>query len=198
MKKMPFERPTNYYEEHLYPIDEQICALLKQRKERSVKQPALPSDEIISYLAAKYDFYEDYLSSLFGTLKMENLFKPRVEPFGFRKHLPVLQSVELDEQLYSVTFIRQFENASVVNLNIDWDGTNDLPHELDHNNFELSVGEPYDCRMESGGGSTGYYHYNYIVSPPLPDDFSGMDLVFTEYRDHFREEPTGVEFVLHL
>ncbi|MGG0644620.1 hypothetical protein ABE021_11840 [Sporosarcina gallistercoris] len=198
MEKIPFERPKNFYDEHLYPIDEQICALLKQRKDLSNNNPGYPSDEMIANLADKYELYEDFLSSIFGTLKMEDLFKPRVEPIGFRKHLPVLQSVEKDERLYSVTFIRQFENASVVNLNIDWDGTNDHPHELDHDNFELSVGESYDCRMESGGGSTGYYHYNYIVSPPLPDDFSGIDLTFKEYKDHFKEKPTGLEFRIQL
>lgn len=33
MKQTPFERSTSHYDEQLYPIDEQICALLKQRKD---------------------------------------------------------------------------------------------------------------------------------------------------------------------
>ncbi len=32
MKRMGFERPTDYYDERLYTIDEKICALLKERK----------------------------------------------------------------------------------------------------------------------------------------------------------------------
>lgn len=35
MKRMTFERPTDYYDERLYTIDEKICALLKERKELS-------------------------------------------------------------------------------------------------------------------------------------------------------------------
>lgn len=198
MKRMPFERPTNPYEEFLLPIDEQICALLKRRKDLSNNNPGFPSDDAISNWATKYNLYEDYLSSLFGTLRMEDLFKPQVEPIGFRKHLPVLKSVEIDERLYSITFIRQYENASVINLNVDWDGTNDSPHLHEQGNFELFLGEQYDCRLEGGGGSTGYYKYNYVVSPPLPDDFSGMDLIVTEYSDHFKENPTGIKFVIHL
>lgn len=198
MKRVPFERPTNDYDEHLFRIDEQICSLLKERKNLSKNSPGFPSDDAISNWTTKYGLYEDYLSSLFETLRMEDLFKPRVEPTGFRKHLPVLKSVEIDERLYSITFIRQYENASVVNLNVDWDGTNDLPDFHEHGLFDLFLGEQYDCRLDGGGGSTGYYKYNYVVSPPLPDDFSGMELVVTEYSDHLKENPTGIEFVIHL
>lgn len=28
MKRMPFERPTEHYDERIFNIDEQICALL--------------------------------------------------------------------------------------------------------------------------------------------------------------------------
>ncbi len=35
MQRMNFERPTDYYDERLYTIDEKICALLKERKELS-------------------------------------------------------------------------------------------------------------------------------------------------------------------
>lgn len=198
MKRTPFERPTNHYEEHLFLIDEQICALLKQRKDVSNDNPGFPSEDVISNWAIKYDLYEDYLSSFFETMKMEDLFKSRIEPTGFRKHLPVLKSVEIDERLYSITFIRQYENASVISLNVDWDGTNDTPHMDEHCDFELFLGEQYDCREDGGSGSTGYFKYNYIVSPPLPDDFSGMELVVKKYSDRFMKNSTGIEFVIHL
>ncbi|MCM3757527.1 hypothetical protein M3197_08495 [Sporosarcina aquimarina] len=198
MKQSPFERPTNHYDEQLYLIDEQICALLKQRKDHSKDNLGFPSEDAISQWATKYGLYEDYLSSFFGTLRMEEFFRPRVEPTGFRKHIPVLKSVEIDERLYSITFIRQYENASVINLNVDWDGINDSPHMHEQGDFELYFGEQYDCRQNGGSGSTGYFKYDYIVSPPLPDDFSGLELVVKEYSDHFMEKPTGIEFVIHL
>ncbi|WP_052737745.1 hypothetical protein [Bacillus sp. SA1-12] len=71
----------------------------------------------------------------------------------------------------------------------------DLHH---HITFELFVGEQYDCRLERAGGSTGYYTCNFIVSPPLPDDISKMDLVFKEYSDPFREKPTGLEIIINI
>ncbi|MEH6941433.1 hypothetical protein [Bacillus sp. JJ722] len=62
----------------------------------------------------------------------------------------------------------------------------------------MYLGEQYDCRLYKSGGSTGYYTYKFHVSPPLPDDISGYDLVFKEYRDFLKEQTTGLEIVMHL
>jgi hypothetical protein len=199
MKRMPFERPTDYYDERLIKIDEQICSLLKQRKDISNNNPGFPSDEVISNWALKYDLYEDYLRSLFGSMRIDDLFKPRIEPTGFRKNLSILKSIEKGDRVYSVTVIRQYENASVIQLHIDWDGEKDLPMDFHHhNNFELFLGEQYDCRQDRAGGSTGHFTYNFIVSPTLPDDISKTELVFREYSDHFKEKPTGLEIVINI
>ena len=44
MKRMTFERPTDYYDDRLYTIDEKICELLK---ELSGGNPGFPHDEAI-------------------------------------------------------------------------------------------------------------------------------------------------------
>ncbi|WP_409303921.1 hypothetical protein [Peribacillus sp. SCS-155] len=199
MKRMPFEPPADYYDERLITIDEQICSLLKQRKDISNNNPGFPPEDVISNWALKYDLYEDYLKSLFGSMRIDAFFKPRIEPTGFRKHLSVLKSIEKGDRVYSVTVIRQYENASVIQLHIDWDGAKDIPLDLRHHNtFELFLGEKYDCRQDRAGGSTGHYTYNFIVSPPLPDDISNMDLVFREYSDPFKDNPTGLEIVMNI
>ncbi|KOS68404.1 hypothetical protein AEA09_07435 [Lysinibacillus contaminans] len=202
MNHSSFERPTEHYDKRLSPIDEQICALLKQRKYISNNNPGFPPDESISNWAKKYELYEDYLKTLFGTMRMEEQLKPRIEPAGFRKHLPVLKSLEIDDRHYTVTFIRQYENASVLQLLIDWDGTNDPPIHLDRkfsrNHFELFLGEQYECRQESGGGSTGHYRYKFVVSPPLPDDISGLEFTFKEYSDVYGDKPTGLEISMQV
>lgn len=180
-------------------IDEQICTLIKERKELSMNNPGFPLDEYISHWAEKFNLYEDLLKSVFGTLRMEEEFKPRVEPKNFIKHIPILKSVEIDKKLYTVTFIRQFENASVVQLNVDWDGSNDT-HEYTrhHHSFEMNIGEQYDCRFFGGGGSTDRYTHNFIVSPPIPDDPSGLSITFVEYDSFFKDKPTGIEVKIHV
>lgn len=90
MKLNRYSRPTDHYDKKLHQVDEQICAILKQRKELSNNNPGFPPYDVISNWAIEYDLYEEYLSSLFGAIRMEGFFKPRVEPTGFRKHLPVL------------------------------------------------------------------------------------------------------------
>jgi hypothetical protein len=199
LKRMPFERPTDHYDESLLPIDEQICALIRQRKEVSNNHPGFPPQKNISNWAKTYGLYEDLLNSLFGTLRNDEVFRPRIEPKGFKKHIPVLKSVEKGESIYTVTYIRQYKNASTIHLNMDWDSTKDSSYDRhQHSFFELFIGDQYDCRWEAGSGSTGQFVFIFTVSPPLPDDVSGLQLVFTEYSKPFGDKPTGGEISMHL
>jgi hypothetical protein len=52
--------------------------------------------------------------------------------------------------------------------------------------------------MTSGGGASDHFFYDFVVSPPLPDNLSGIDLIFKEYNTPFREKPTGTEIIMHL
>lgn len=200
MKRMHFDQQTEHYDERLIQIDEQICSLLKQRKEVSNNNSGFPPLEDISKWAEKFDLYEDLLRSLFGLLENDEHFRPRVEPIDFQKYIPVLKSVENDQSLYSVTFIRQYANASVINFNIDWEPEEDQIRErfLRHSFWELSLGEGFDCRATGGGGTEGHISYNFIVSPPLPDNISGLDLKLTEYQTPLYKKPTGLELIFHL
>lgn len=101
---------------------------------------------------------------------------------------------------YTVTFLRQYENASIVQLHIDREDR-DVPTELPDMIQEYSILElvikggkiDYDCRFEQGSGSRGQTAYTYIVSPALPDDLSNIELVFKEYKTPYRTKPTGLE-----
>lgn len=182
VKRLPFERPTDYYDERIASIDEQICALIKQRKDISNNNSGYPPLGQIASWAVKFCLYEDFLKSLFGVLGNEETYRPRVEPAVFRKHLPVLKAVERDGEQYTVTFIRQYNNASVINLQIDL-----IPSELEHHQthrhrfFGLYLGEEYDCRNSGGGGSDDHRTYRFIVTPPVPDDVSDLHFIFQEY-----------------
>lgn len=199
MKRMAFKRPTTHYDERIKQIDEKICELINQRKETSNNNPGYPSFEYISSWAEKFDLYEDLLKSVFSSLWNEKIYIPLVEPEGFRRNLSVLKLIEIDNRLFSVTSIRQYSNSSIVNFNIDWDNTGDSSERQSrHTNFELFISEQYDCRMSDGCGGDGHFHYNFIVSPPLPDNLSGIELIFREYNLPFRDKPIGEEIVIQL
>lgn len=200
MKRLPFEPPTKHYNKNIEAIDEQICDLMKQRKELSNNNPGFPSKQLIADWSTKYDFYEDFLNSVFAHFLNEEIYKPVIEPKGFIKNIPILKSFEKEDVFYSVTFVRQYENSSVVHFTMDRKDTDEeMPmrsRKKEHTYFGLSVeGEEiaYDCRNEGGGGSRGHESHAFIVSPALPDDFSTYKLVFKEYKVPF-QKPTGFEF----
>ncbi|OTY53501.1 hypothetical protein CN272_26535 [Bacillus anthracis] len=195
MKRMSFERPTDYYDERLYTIDEKICALLKERKELSDGNPGFPHDEAIYKWAKQYGFYPDYLHSLFSSMMDEAEFKPRVEPTNFKKHIPVFKAYEHKGIMYTVTFIRQYANASVIYLYSDWDSTNEVkPHSF----FQLSIDDTYDCWSEGGGGTDGHMSHHFVVSPALPDNLSGISLRFKELDMPFKKNQAMFEFEIQI
>ncbi|MEK5642523.1 hypothetical protein BK138_05575 [Paenibacillus rhizosphaerae] len=194
MKRMPFTRPTEHYDERLLPIDRQICQLLQQRKEISEGNPGYPPFVYIDQWAAETGLYEDFLKMIFGAIRSDEYFKPIVEPAGFIKHVPVLVSHEHDGYFFTLTSVRQYANASVVTLYVDWDVTIPERNSTEISNFVLDMGEPYECRMDTGGSCSGNATYNYVVSPSLPDKLSGLEFVFREeIGSPFGGEPTGKE-----
>ena len=199
MKRRPFEPPTEHYDEKIEAIDEQICHLIKQRKLLSKNNPGFPTKHLIVNWTKKYNFYEEFLNSVFGHFLLEDLYRPVVEPKGFLKNIPILKSFEKDDLFYLVTFVRQFENASVVHFNIDRKISDEIPRRnyREHTFFDFSIeglGSDYECRNEGGEGTRGHETYTFIVSPPLPDDLSEFKLVFKEYQTPFKK-PTGFEFI---
>ena len=198
MKQIPFERPTDYYDERLLSIDEQICSLIKQRKDISDNNPGYPPLEDISRWAEKYGLYDQLLYSIFGELLDAESHRPQVDPVDFQRYIPVLKSIELEQIIYTVPLVRQYANASVVNLTIDYEPDNHsmIDRMEFHGFWELSLGEAYDCRVIGGGGTEGHMVYNYIVTPPLPEDFSNLEFHLIEYQTPYKRKPTGLEFVL--
>lgn len=199
MKRMPFRRPTTYYNEGIKQIDKELCELIKKRKEISNNDPGYPPFEYIADWAEKFDLYEDLLKSIFSSLWKDEIYKPLVEPKDYIKNLPVLKSVELDNKLFSVISIRQYSNASVVNFNIDWDNTSN-PSECrsHHTHHELFISDQYDCRMISGTGGEGHFHFDYVISPPLLDNLAGVELTFKEYEFQFEDKQIGKDVVIKL
>ncbi|SOC27525.1 hypothetical protein SAMN05880501_1234 [Ureibacillus xyleni] len=196
MKRMPFEPPTEHYDQRVAAIDEEICHLLKQRKDLS-NNPGFPTRELIATWAEKYSFYKDFLNIVFANFLNEEFYKPIVEPNGFLKNIPILKSFEKDDIFYTVTFVSQFENASVVHLDIDRIYPNVDWHHREHSFFELSIEgkENYDCRIDGGGGTGGHESFTFVISPTLPDDISKYKLMFKQYKMP-NKKPTGIEFVI--
>lgn len=199
--KMTLESYGNYYDKRVESIDEKICELISQRKIIS-SDPGDPTSQHIAIWSKKYNLNGDFLNDVFSHLPREDMYKPIEVPKGFLKNKPVLKSYEDNNVFYSVPFIRQYENASVVHLNIDKDVSEEKPGDMHHFIFiELSIDGThidYDCRNDHGGASGGHISFEFIVTPPLPDNMSNIKLIFKEYNEPLKRKPTGLEFVFTL
>ncbi|MFC6463464.1 hypothetical protein ACFP65_00405 [Marinilactibacillus sp. GCM10026970] len=194
MEPWTFEPPTEHYDEKLVAIDNQICQLMKQRKELSDNTPSFPTRKFITDWSEKYGFDEEFLNTIFSDLLNENLYKPKVEPKNFLKNIPILKAFEKEDVFYFVTLIRQFENVSVVELNISDKIIGDVSEwNYPEEHLELSIkarDQEFDCRNDGGGGVPGSITNTFIISPALPDDVSEYDLVFKMYKTIFAKDAT--------
>ncbi|MEK4046986.1 hypothetical protein NSU18_25585 [Paenibacillus sp. FSL H8-0048] len=199
MIRMPFVRPTEHYDERIIDMDKQICSLIKKRKEVSDNNPGFPPLEYISKWSEEHGLYEGFLMSIFGSLMNEKEFKPMIEPAGFRQHIAILKSVVIGDRFYTLTSMKQYTNASVLTLNIDWDSEPEVESKShQHSHYELYINDQYDCRMIGGGSRSDHASYKYVISPPLPDEISGIQLRFKEYSFPFKKSEASDEIVFEL
>lgn len=184
-----FERPTNHYDGRIEKLDEEICALIAKRKKNADGTPGFPTEDLIRKWVEKYELPEDFLHGLFGHLFAEDLYGAMIEPKGFIKNIHVLQSFEQNDLLFVVPFIKQYENASVVQLTVDCDvlgseETNRFEHQFFNQTFTLSIHdkneEQFTSHQIGGGGTDSHMAVQYVVTPPLPEDLSMIQLAFVE------------------
>ncbi|TSB47921.1 chorismate mutase [Alkalicoccobacillus porphyridii] len=197
-----FEPPTDYYDPSIQDIDEQICKLVNERKKRSDNNPGFPPQRLLSSWAKEYQFYEEFLNGLFSTLVNEDLQQPIIVPKVFLKNIPILKAHGENDVFYSMTTMRQFQNASLIYLTCDRYIPAEALHQHEHHEYphlELFIegdDKTYNCQWQGGGGSADHMSNTYVVSPPLPDDVSGLTFVFREFKTPSKREATGYEFTI--
>lgn len=73
--------------------------------------------------------------------------------------------------------MRQFENASVVYLNVSMTEEGRMKF---HTLSITGTDEEFNCRSEGGGGSDGNLTYTYVVTPALSEDISRYQFIINE------------------
>ena len=198
MKQKPFNYPNSPYEEKNYLIGEQLCQSLKQCKMIFEQDPFFSFSKYIPHWSKRFDFYKEFLETVFEAIRNSEEFRPRIIPKEFKKHIPVFKSIEKGQCFYSVPFIRQYKNVSIVQFNIDRVPIDILNTEYIDSYFELFLGEQYECRRQNSFGSEVHSSTSFIVSPSLPDDLSGIEMIFKEYNTSFKYNSTGLEIIIKI
>lgn len=195
-----FHPPTDYYCEILAPIDEQLCAfdeqlcaLMAKRKEASGNNPGFPGVDRISAWGQRYGLNEQMTLAVFSQLYHQDHFQPPPVPTGFRQFIPIAKFVKMDDAIYAATYMKQYTNMSVVNIEISLE-TDDETVGATPAQVDLSIGPEYTCRQDSGSSSGRSMQYSFTVTPPLPDDIAEVEfsLKITPFPDI--PIPTRVSF----
>lgn len=195
LTRMSYRPPTDYYCAELAPLDEQICGLIAKRKELSENNPGFPELERIASWSKQFGLDENWLRRVFASLYTERHYSPEppIEPARFLKFVPILKSVEIDKVIYAATHLKQYSNASVVyveaEVNIDEPNVR-----LRYAHFNLDISPEYQCRMNGGSGHSKRMQHSFIVTPPLPDDLTGIEFRLSVKR--FPQEPEIQELSL--
>ncbi|SPF41120.1 conserved hypothetical protein [Candidatus Desulfosporosinus infrequens] len=169
----PFRPPTDYYCESLAPIDEQICALLAKRKEVFENNPGFPHLDIISSWCKQYELREDFVRRVFAGLYHEYHHFSLVVPTEFIRFVYILKSEKIGDVLYTIPYTKQYKNASRVYVETEVD-TDDIKI-----HFELFISLEHECRPEGGIRHNRNMLRTFVVTPPLPDDMSGVEFHLT-------------------
>lgn len=187
--------PTDYYCQSLSPVDEQLCALIAERKALSQNNPGFPPEEWITSRCEQYGLNKDMMWGIFSSLHHEHHFQPMVEPTGFLKFLSVLKTVEANQVMYTVTHLKQYTNASVVMVEIEL-VAGDSCGGIGHASLRLDISPEYQCRPADGCSQGNGMQYSFVVTPPLPDNLDGTEFNLTiepfpdvpEFRRFFTEK----------
>lgn len=186
---MPLYPPTEYYCKELAPLDEEICSLLAKRKEMSDENPGFPNSDLIAKWSQKFGLNEDWLRRMFAVyLQAEECYQPPVEPTGFLKFIPVLKSVMIEDFSHTVTYMKQYSNASIVYVETELIASGRFVR-FGHAGFELLIAPEYQCRQEGGSGSGKILQHSFVVTPPLPDDICDV-----EFQLRVKPFPKDTEF----
>jgi hypothetical protein len=184
-----FRPPTDYCCEAVDPVDEQLCALIAKRKDVSGNNPGFPGVDRIAAWCERYGLNEQMIWHVFNQLYHGDRFQPPPVPTGFRRFVPIVKFVKLDGLLYAVTHMKQYANASVVNIEVSLGDDEEETVEIAHARMDLSLGPAYTCWQESGCGGSKGMHYGFTVAPPLPDDVAAVE--FSLQITPFPDMPAG-------
>lgn len=185
--EMQWRPLTEYYDEQLKNVDEALVSSIGSRQRLSKGRPGFPKIEYLEQWSQHYDVPESVLYQTFSVLFHWDTLHKRTRPERFERFVPVMAAEQQDDLLVMVPAIRQYNNCSVVSIQLE-------SPRLDDGSAHLTadiVG--YECYASSGGGSSGYWHQDIVVTPIIPDtEAPDLDItVHVETLPH-RRRPESV------
>lgn len=159
-----FEPPTEYYDERIKSVDENIVASIATRQHLSQGQPGFPKDAYMEQWAQQYAVPIPLLQRTFALLfGWRDIVRERVEPDQFERFVPIMTAENQQDLWVTVPYLRQYNNCSIVEVLLA------SPHLSGPVTVDLDIAG-YECQRHGGGGSRGYWRQEFVVTPLVPDD----------------------------
>lgn len=155
--------PTDYYDEQLKSMDAGLVSSIATRQRLSKGQPGFPKIEYLEQWAQQYDIPEAVLYQVFAVLFYWDTFRNHIQPDRFERFVSVMALELQDDLLVIVPAIRQYNNCSVVSVQLQ-------SPRLKGVTVEMTVDiAGYQCYASGGGGSAGHWYQDIVVTPIIPD-----------------------------
>ncbi len=162
--EMRIEPPTDYYDEQLQTVDENIVASIATRQRLSNGKPGFPKAAYLERWARQYEIPVSILHQTFSALFRWHVVRERLQPDQFKRFVAIMAAEPHGNLLVLVPYLRQYNNCSVVSVQLESPQLADGPVHVD---LEIAG---YECLRHGGGGSQSYWHQEFVVTPVIPDD----------------------------
>ena len=178
------------YDNRLEPIDEKLVQLIAKRNRLSKGTNGMPTLEQYERWSKEYKIDPSLLAPVFAAMHNPRRF-PRfpVSPQHLQKIVPIMRKVEKDSITYQITRMEQYEECSLVHV--------DMFAPEDYDTFEFDVqltlavssDKEYEVQMHHGHSGTNQASYAYTVIPKLRDDLDEYHFQLKPYPQHSRSHP---------
>ncbi len=178
------------YNEEIREIDEQIFALIHQRRSMPPKGSFMPSNEQVRIWAEKWDLSELKIYELVRAMNRPSKRRTYSDFSGeLRTVIPLMKQMDHGNFRFQLTHVMQYINWSELHLKVKYDGKLDDNVSLNLNlNLDIVGGEVgYTVRRGSGGQSpSGEAEMTFLIEPPLPDELEGLDVLLVPFESVFQ------------
>ena len=137
--EMRMEPPTDYYDEQLKTVDENIAASIATRQRLSNGKPGFPKAAYLEQWARQYEIPVSILHRIFFILFNWPVLRERVQPDRFERFVPIMAAEPRGNLLVLVPYVRQYNNCSIVSVQLESPQLADGPMHIDLDMANLRV-----------------------------------------------------------
>lgn len=181
------------YNDAVKKIDENILKLISERRAITNGKRFLPSKDVVEAWAKQLNMKIPEVYHFLHTLNLGAETILPNEKGDLISILPIMKKVTKDHVTYTITHAMQYENCSIVHLDISYQKKENAVARIQPR-LRLEVVSPEDYQIRHngmhGGGTT--IEMEELVIPKLPDDLLSVSFSLIPYLSEFENKVTEI------